>query len=593
MQSSEKDKLKQLGKIRHSLAHLLALAVAEKFPGVKLGIGPAIENGFYYDFDLKKLAETDLPKIEERVRELIGEELKFKKETLTYPEAKKIFKDQPYKLELLAELRKAKTAISVYEIYRTKPSQPLFTDLCAGPHVKSTREIDPKSFKLTTIAGAYWRGDEKNPQMQRIYGLAFDSGRELKEYEEQAAEAERRDHRRLGAELELFLLSDEVGQGLPIYLPKGAMLRHLIMDFALNTYFKNGYQPVATPHIASEKLWSHSGHLGFYKDSMFAGFGIEGENYRLKPMNCPLHIQIYKNKPRSYRDLPIRYTEMGTVYRYERSGTLHGLTRVRGLTQDDAHIICSKEQMPEEIRKALKLTLYMLTTFGFKDFEVTLSVRDPKKKTDFIGADRDWKRAEEALKYAMKETGFPSFEYDIGGAAFYGPKVDVKVKDAIGRKWQLSTIQLDFNLPHRFGMTYVNEKGKEEEPVMIHRALLGSLDRFMGVFIEHTAGAFPLWLAPVQIRVMAISDKFSGYAEKITEELKADGFRTEMTEAGETIGKRIREAELQKIPYVLVVGAKEKDEKTVSVRHYRRGQEGATTLADFSARARQEIEQKI
>ena len=593
MQPGEKNKLKQLEKIRHSLAHLLALAVTEIFPEAKLGIGPAIDNGFYYDFDLKKLAENDLSKIEGRIREFIAVDLKFKKESLTWEEAKKIFKKQPYKLELLGELRKTKTPITIYKIYEKSPGQPLFTDLCAGPHIKSAKEIDPAGFKLSKIAGAYWRGDEKNTQMQRIYGLAFSSAGELKEYEEQTAEAERRDHRRLGAELGLFLISDEVGQGLPIYLPKGAMLRHLIMDFAFNTYLKNGYQPVATPHIASEKLWSRSGHLDFYKDSLYSSFGIENENYRLKPMNCPLHIQIYKNKTHSYRDLPIRYTEMGTVYRYERSGTLHGLTRVRGFTQDDAHIICAPEQMPEEIKRALKLTLYILTTFGFKDFEVTLSIRDPKKKSDFIGADKDWRMAEAALKYAMKETGLSSFKYDVGGAVFYGPKIDVKVKDAIGRKWQLSTIQFDFNLPHRFGMTYIDEKGEEKEPLMIHRALLGSIDRFMGVYIEHTAGAFPLWLAPAQISVMAISDKFSDYARKVAAGLADNCFRLETTDANKTIGKRIREAELQKIPYIIVVGSKEKDNGTVNVRHYQRGQEGEMSLEKFIAKAKSEIEKKI
>ncbi len=593
MQPGEKNKLKQLEKIRHSLAHLLALAVTEIFPEAKLGIGPAIDNGFYYDFDLKKLAENDLSKIEGRIREFIAVDLKFKKESLTWEEAKKIFKKQPYKLELLKELRRTKTPITIYKIYEKSPGQSLFTDLCAGPHIKSAKEIDPAGFKLSKIAGAYWRGDEKNTQMQRIYGLAFPSAGELKKYEEQTAEAERRDHRRLGAELGLFLISDEVGQGLPIYLPKGAMLRHLIMDFAFNTYLKNGYQPVATPHIASEKLWSRSGHLDFYKDSLYSSFGIEDENYRLKPMNCPLHIQIYKNKTHSYRDLPIRYTEMGTVYRYERSGTLHGLTRVRGFTQDDAHIICAPEQMPEEIKRALKLTLYILTTFGFKDFEVTLSIRDPKKKSDFIGADKDWRMAEAALKYAMKETGLSSFKYDVGGAVFYGPKIDVKVKDAIGRKWQLSTIQFDFNLPHRFGMTYIDEKGEEKEPLMIHRALLGSIDRFMGVYIEHTAGAFPLWLAPVQISVMAISDKFSDYARKVAAELADNCFRLETTDANKTIGKRIREAELQKIPYIIVVGGKEKDNGTVNVRHYQRGQEGEMSLEKFIAKAKSEIEKKI
>ncbi|MCL4406074.1 MAG: threonine--tRNA ligase [Patescibacteria group bacterium] len=578
--------------IRHSISHIVALATMEKFPKAKLGIGPTIENGFYYDFGLKEITDENLKSIEGRSRELLKQGLKFKKEIVTPAEAKKIFKDQPFKLELIDELKKQKKTISIYKTYDKSPKDPLFIDLCAGPHVKSTSEIDPEAFKLTSIAGAYWKGDEKNPMLQRIYGLAFASKKALNDYLVVQAEAEKRDHRKLGAELELFMISDEVGQGLPLFLPKGSRLRHEIMTFALNTYLKNGYEMVTTPHIGSQKLWDRSGHTGFYKDSMYAPFGIEGENYLLKPMNCPLHIQLYKSKPRSYRDLPIRWTEMGTVYRYERSGTLHGLTRVRGFTQDDAHIFCTPEQIEDEVKKALKLTIYILGTFGFRDLEMNLSVRDPKKKGDFIGGDKDWAMAEKALRLAMEEMRFKDFAYDVGGAAFYGPKIDIKVSDAIGRKWQLSTIQFDFNEPARFDMAYTDDKGKEKRPLMVHRALLGSLERFMGVYIEHVAGAFPVWIAPVQAAIIPISEKFNRYAKDLEEKLMAEDIRTELYSSAETLGRRIRAAEMQKIPYILIVGEAEMKSNTVSVRKRGEGDLGAKPVDAFLQNLKQEIKNR-
>lgn len=583
---------KTLEKIRHSLAHLLAMAVLEKKPEARQGIGPVIENGFYYDFDLDKITPEDLPEIEKTMKGLIRQNLIFKKRTVTFAEAKKIFSHNPYKLELINELKKEAQPITIYETRQRSEKQPLFVDLCAGPHVKSTAEINPDAFHLTKIAGAYWRGDEKNKMLQRIYGVAFKTAKELRDFIKQQKEAEARDHRKLGAELDLFLISDEVGQGLPLFLPAGARLRHEIMMFALNTYLAHGYELVNTPHIGRAKLWQQSGHLKFYKENMYAPFGIEGENYLLKPMNCPMHIQLYKYKIRSYRDLPIRFTEMGTVYRYEKSGTLHGLTRVRGFTQDDAHIICTPEQIEDEIKKALKLTLYILKTFGFKDFEMNLSVRDPKQKIKFIGTDAKWRMAERSLKKALRDLGFNKFVYDIGGAVFYGPKIDVKVRDALGRQWQLSTIQFDFNLPERFGLFYIDQKGKPAEPFMIHRALLGSLERFIGVYIEHTGGAFPLWVAPYQVAIIPVSEKFQRYAKQVQEALNQNQVRTISLGAAETLSKRIRQAEKIKIPYIVVVGQNEEKSKTVSLRQRGKGDIGVHKLDNFIERLKKEIKAK-
>jgi len=559
----------QINKIRHSLAHIMACVIQETYPKVKFGIGPEIENGFYYDFDFPTpISENKLQKIEKRMKGLIKQNLTFKKKNITKIEAKKIFKSQTYKLELIKDL--PGKIVTIYQVGD-------FIDLCKGPHVKSTKEINSDAFKLTRIAGAYWKGDEKNKMLTRIYGLAFDTKKELEQYLKNQEEAEKRDHRILGKKLELFMFDDEVGQGLPLWLPKGAWLRKLVMDFALNTYLERGYEPVSTPHIASTKLWAHSGHLDFYKESLYNSFGIEGEEYMLKPMNCPLHVQMYKNKRRSYKELPVRWTEMGTVYRYEKSGTLHGLTRVRGFTQDDAHIICTPEQLHKELLSALKLTLYIFNTFGFKELEMNLSVRNPKNKSKFIGKDSEWKKAETELKSVLKEIGYEDFVYDVGGAVFYGPKIDIKVNDSLGRPWQLSTIQFDFNLPSRFNMEYYGADGKKHTPFMIHRALLGSLERFIGVLIEHYAGAFPLWLSPVQMWVIPINSSHVKYAKDISTKLKEQGFRVETKTESETLSKKIREGEIQKIPYLLVIGDKEIKTKKVSVRQ--RGKKNIETIS--------------
>ncbi len=559
----------QISKIRHSLAHIMAYAIKELYPKVKFGIGPEIENGFYYDFDFPTpISESKIQKIEKRMKKLIKQNLIFKKKNISKSEAKNLFKNQTYKLELIKGL--PGKIVSIYQVGD-------FIDLCKGPHVKSTKEINPDTFKLTRTAGAYWKGDEKNKMLTRIYGLAFETKKELEQYLKNQEEAEKRDHRVLGQKLELFMFDKEVGQGLPLWLPKGAWLRKLVMDFAFNTYLERGYEPVSTPHIASTKLWAHSGHLDFYKESLYNSFGIEGEEYMLKPMNCPLHVQMYKNKRRSYKELPIRWTEMGTVYRYEKSGTLHGLTRVRGFTQDDAHIICTPEQLHKELLSALKLTLYIFNTFGFKELEMNLSVRDPKNKSKFIGKDSEWKKAETELKNVLKEIGYKDFVYDVGGAVFYGPKIDIKVKDSLGRPWQLSTIQFDFNLPSRFNMEYYGADGKKHTPFMIHRALLGSLERFIGVLIEHYAGAFPLWLSPVQIWIIPINSSHVKYAKDISTKLKEQRFRVETKTESETVSKKIRQGEIQKIPYLLVVGDKEIKTKKVSVRQ--RGKKKIETIS--------------
>ncbi len=567
--------------IRHSYAHILAAAVQELFPKAKFGIGPSIEDGFYYDFDLiDSLKPEDLPQIEKKMKELIKKNLQFKKKEVSQAAAKKIFKDQPYKKELIKEIKEKKVAI--YQVGN-------FIDLCRGPHIKSTSELKGKPFKIISLAGAYWKGDEKNKMLQRIYGVAFASQKELNEYLKRQQEAEKRDHRFLGQKLDLFMLDEEVGQGLPLWLPKGAFIRHKIKEFALNTYIEKGYQLVSTPHIASEKLWQHSGHLGFYRENMYNPFGIEEEEYRLKPMNCPLHIKIYQQKPRSYRDLPMRLTEMGTVYRYEKSGTLHGLTRVRGFTQDDAHIICRPEQLHQELTEALKLTFYILKTFGFKKFEVNLSVRDPQEKKKFIGRDKDWQQAEESLKQAIKKTGYQDkLILDVGGAVFYGPKVDVKVDDSIGRKWQLSTIQVDFNLPSRFKMEYIDKNNKKQIPFMIHRALLGSLERFIGVYIEHTAGSFPIWLSPIQAQIVPVSQKFNSYAKKIEKQLSENNIRVELNDSNETLGKKIRTGEMQKIPYLLIVGEKERQSDSISLRDREKGDIGTIKIKNFIQKIKEE-----
>ncbi len=544
--------------IRHSLAHILAYAVQELYPGTKFGIGPAIENGFYYDFDVSActLAEADLPKIEAKMKDIAKQNISFKKRVVSREEVERIFKNQPYKLELLKELKE----ITVYESGN-------FIDLCKGPHINSTKEINPKSFKLTRVAGAYWRGNERNPMLTRIYGIAFQSEKELKAHLLKELEAGKRDHRVLGQKMDLFHIDENVGPGLILWHPKGALLKKIIMDYTLNEYSKNGYQLVDTPHIGKLNLWKVSGHTDFYKENMMPAMHMseigkeEKDDYQIKPMNCPFHIAIYKTGIRSYKDLPIRYTEMGTVYRYEKSGTLHGLVRVRQITQDDAHIFCTPEQLAQELFSTLKLTYKILKDFGFKEFDVYLSTQPEK----YIGTPKIWKKAENSLKYALNKLKL-KYQTDIGGGAFYGPKIDIKIKDSLGRPWQCTTIQLDFNLPERFEISYIDQKGKKKAPFMIHRALLGSIERFVGVLLEHYGGALPFWLSPEQIWVIPVGSRHKKYAKSVKNQLSNAGFRVELKDKNETVSKKIREGEIQKISYLLVVGDKEMKSSAVRVR---------------------------
>jgi len=590
--------------IRHSLAHILASAVKNLYPKVKFGIGPAIENGFYYDFEFPTpLKPENLARIEKEMKELIKQNIKFKAVKISKIKAKNIFKGQPYKIELIKELP-GKT-VSIYEslpaVATALQAGGDFSDLCKGPHVKSTKEIPIDGFKLTKIAGAYWKGDEKNKMLTRIYGVAFETKKELDDYLKIQEEAERRDHRILGQKLELFLIDENIGQGLPLWLPKGALVRKTIEDYLYQELSAVNYKWLYSPHIGSRKLWETSGHWNFYNENMYpvleVGQSLEEqqkgrktkikEEYVLKPMNCPFHVAVYSSKIRSYKDLPIKFAELGTVYRYERSGTLHGLTRVRGFTQDDAHLICTKEQMPEESEKLVKHGLKMLKDFGFKDFNIYLSTK-PKK---FAGSETQWKKATQTLETILKNLHL-NYQIDKGGGVFYGPKIDIKIKDFIGREWQCTTIQFDFNLPKRFKMKFVNKKGELEEPYMIHRALLGSMERFFGVLVEHYAGAFPVWLAPLQVSVIPISEKHDEYARKIEKQLKDNNVRVELRAENETLAKKIREAEMQKIPYLLVVGDKEISADSVAVRERKKGDIGMIKLNEFIEKIKKEIEEK-
>lgn len=567
----------KINTIRHSLAHILAMAIQELYPGVKFGIGPAIENGFYYDFDFPKsvsLSPADLPKIEKKIKEIIKKEVKFEKKIISIAETKKLFKNQAYKLELIKDLEK----ITIYQCGS-------FIDLCKGPHIKSTKEINPDGFKLTRIAGAYWKGDEKNKMLSRVYGIAFETKKQLAEYINQQEEAEKRDHRVLGKKLDLFLFDEEIGVGLPIWLPNGTTLRKIIEDYLYKELTKQGYGWLATPHIGSLNLWKTSGHWNFYKENLYSPIDIDNEKYLLKPMNCPFHVKAYQSKIRSYRDLPIKYAELGTVYRYERSGTLHGLTRVRGFTQDDAHIICEPNSLSEEVAKLVKYGLEMLKNFGFKDYNIYLSTRPEK----YVGTLENWKKATFALENVLKKLKI-KYEVDSGGGVFYGPKIDIKIKDSLGREWQCTTIQFDFNLPERFRMSYIDEKGKQTEPFMIHRALLGSMERFIGVLIEHYAGAFPLWLSPVQIYVLPIADKQNKYAGQVAEKFIENGFRCELKDENETIGKKIREGETQKIPYLVIIGDKEQKSKTINIRARGNQNLGEMKIDKFIERINKEVD---
>ena len=581
-----------LYRIRHSAAHIMAQAVLEKFPEGKVAIGPAIEDGFYYDFDLPRaLTPEDLESIEKRMRGIIQSGVNFEKKVISADEAKKLFHDQPFKIELIEGLESGqldddgnpiteKPEISIY-------SQGGFTDLCRGPHVESSRQINPSAIKLMNVAGAYWRGDEKRPMLQRIYGTAWIKPEELKDYLWRLEEAKKRDHRKIGQELDLFSINEEVGAGLVLWHPKGARIRKLIEDFWSQEHINNDYDFVYTPHIGKAQLWETSGHLGFYKDNMYSPVDIEGQQYFLKPMNCPFHLHIYRSSMRSYRDLPIRYAEEGTVYRYERSGVLHGLMRVRGFTQDDAHHFCRPDQMPAEIDFVLKFSLNILRSFGFNDIHAYLSTRPEKS----VGEPAMWEAAEVALKDSLDRSGL-DYDVDAGGGAFYGPKIDLKVKDAIGREWQLSTIQFDFNEPERFDLTYIGEDGQPHRPYMIHRALLGSLERFFGVLIEHYAGAFPVWLSPVQAAMIPIADRHLDYAREVAAELKKAGLRVMVDDRPERMNAKIRDAQNQKIPYMLVIGDKEQEGGQVALRLRNGENPGPMPVADFIARAKDDVAAK-
>jgi threonyl-tRNA synthetase len=541
---------------RHSMSHVLAHAVKRLFPQAKLAIGPAIEDGFYYDFDVERpFTPEDLEKISTEMTKIIKENNRFERKTLPPQEARKVLGefDEPYKIEMLEEFVQSGEQVTIYQSGD-------FVDLCAGPHLRYTSQV--KYFKLLDIAGAYWHGDENNKMLQRIYGTAFLKKEDLEQHLWQLEEAKKRDHRRLGKDLDLFSTKpDSVGGGLVLWHPHGGLIRYLIEEHCKRRHLESGYDFVYTPHIGRADLWQTSGHLDFYKDGMYAPIEIEGQQYYLKPMNCPFHVQIYANRVRSYRELPLRFAEWGTVYRFERSGTLHGLVRVRGFTQDDAHLFCRPDQMPAEIDRVLSFSLSMLRDFGFQDFKLYLSTRPEKR----VGDDAKWNAAEAALEDALKRSTLP-YAVNAGDGAFYGPKIDIYVTDALKRPWQLSTIQFDFNLPERFQMSFIGEDGKEHQPYMIHRALLGSMERFFGVLVEHYGGAFPVWLSPVQATVLPIADRHQEYAGQVLAELKQAGVRAEVDASSNTLNYRIRTAQTQKIPYMLVIGDRELEAKTVAVR---------------------------
>lgn len=563
---------------RHSASHIMAMAVKQLFPNTKLAIGPAISDGFYYDFDmLTPLTPADLRKIEEKMREIIKQDIPFIREEVSKEKALQIFTDlgETYKIELINEL--PNEPITVYR-------NDNFTDLCRGPHTPSTGFI--KAFKLLDIAGAYWRGDEHNKMLQRIYGTAFPDEKKLEQYLKNLEEAEKRDHRKLGKELDLFSIHEEAGPGLIYWHPKGACIRNTIETFWKEQHLKRNYDLVYIPHIAKINLWKTSGHWESYRENMYAPIEIDTDQYILKPMNCPGHILIYKTDTRSYRDLPLRWAELGTVYRYERSGVLHGTMRVRGFTQDDAHIFCTPEQTKDEINNVLQLADFMMKTFGF-DYEVCLSTRPEK----YIGTLENWDKATKALEDALNERKI-KYTIDQGAGVFYGPKIDIKIVDALGRKWQGPTIQVDFNLPERFDVNYIGNDGKEHRVVMIHRTVLGSMERFMGVLVEHYAGKFPLWLAPVQAIILTIKSDLAEYAEKIKEKLINNGIRAEVNAAPEKINAKIRDAELEKIPYMAIIGEKEAAKNAVSVRKQGTGDQGTCTIDEFILKLKEEIENK-
>ena len=563
-------------RLRHSAAHIMADVVLELFPEAKFAIGPPTEDGFYYDFQVSRaFGPEDLESIATLMQQRITEDTPFVHTEVTRDEAHQRFHDQPYKKELIDAIPEDE-AVSTY-------SHGSFVDLCEGPHVERTGQVE--AFKLLTVAGAYWRGDEHNPMLQRIYGTAFESQEALDQYLERLEEAQRRDHRRLGRELDLFSIHDEVGPGLIIWHPKGAMVRTIVEDLWRKEHLSRGYQFAYSPHIGRSRLWETSGHLDFYHDSMFAPMDVDGQEYYAKPMSCPFHIMYYKSGLRSYRDLPIRIGELAAVYRYEKSGVLHGLLRVRGFTQDDAHIFCRPDQVEEEVHGVMDFTFYLLGLFGFTDYEIYLSTRPEK----FVGEPQQWEMAQGALQRALERQG-TEYAVDEGGGAFYGPKIDVKIRDALGRAWQCTTVQFDFNLPQRFGLTYAGEDGHEHQPYMVHRAILGSLERFLGILIEHYAGAFPLWLAPVQATVIPIADRHVEYAQEVARQLRARDLRVEVDGRSERMQAKIRDAQMRKVPYMLVVGDREAAANAAAVRLRDGSDLGALALSEVAERLARESE---
>jgi threonyl-tRNA synthetase len=563
----------------HSSAHLMAHAVKHLFPETKFGIGPAIEDGFYYDIDLDRpLSPEDFDAIEAEMDKIVDKDYPIVRKELDRKEAVDFFKKQheDLKLELIKELSEE---ISTY-------SQGDFTDLCRGPHLPSTGRIG-KNFKLLSVAGAYWRGDEHNKMLQRLYATSYPKKKMLEEHLRRLEEAKKRDHRKLGRELDLYSIQEEIGNGLILWHPKGARIRRIMEQFTIEEHYKNGYELVYTPHIARLDLWKTSGHTGFYRENMYSPMPIDEVDYQLKPMNCPFHISIYKSHIRSYRDLPIRLFELGTVYRYERSGVLHGLMRVRGFTQDDSHIFCTPDNLNEQIFQVLEFTLYILRTFGFAEYEIFLSTRPEK----FAGTEANWDKATEALKYALDKSKL-DYEIDPGEGVFYGPKIDIKIKDSLGRSWQCSTIQVDFNLPERFQVEFIGEDGQAHQTIMIHRALMGSVERFFGVLIEHYAGAFPLWLAPVQVQIIPISEKHHQYAGEILDVIRKSGIRAETDLRNEKVGYKIREAEVNKIPYMVILGDQEEENRTLSVRQKGKGDLGKYKIDEFLMQLDEQIKSK-
>lgn len=565
---------------RHSAAHVMAAAIKKLYPNARFDIGPATDEGFYYDVEVdENLSADDLPAIAEQMQRIVEQQELFVYREMDRQQAEQLLREQnqPYKLERLVDIPEGEV-ISFYECAG-------FVDLCRGPHVEHAGQIG--AFQLLSLAGSYFRGDERNPMLQRVYGTAFADRKQLKRYLQHLEEAAKRDHRKLGKELDLFSVDPEIGPGLVNWHPRGALIRHIIESFWKEEHYRNGYDLLFTPHMGRQKLWETSGHLEFYSDAMYAPMQIEGRNYYVKPMNCPFHIQVYKTRNRSYRELPLRWAELGTVYRYEKSGVLHGLLRVRGFTQDDAHIICTPEQVEEEIRRVLQFSIRMWHAFGFDNIRAYLATRPAKA----VGEAERWHQARQSLEQAIAGSGLDS-EIEEGGGAFYGPKIDLKIKDALGREWQTSTIQFDFNIPERFDMTYVGSDGEKHRPYMVHRALLGSLERFFGILVEHYGGAFPLWLAPEQVRVLPVSDQFLDYAEQVYEQLRQADVRAYVDSEADTVGAKVRRARNERIPYMVVIGADEQEKETVAVRQRGKGEVGQYSVQDFVQRIQHEMNQR-